>query len=45
LERARAELEVFPEVEQFLSFIEAGGRGTTTQRRITPRREENEEPQ
>jgi UDP-N-acetylglucosamine acyltransferase len=29
LERARNELQLYPEVERFLSFIEAGGRGTT----------------
>ncbi len=34
--RARGELNIYPEVEQFLSFIEAGGRGTTTQRRKRP---------
>ena len=34
--RARTELTIVPEVEQFLSFIEAGGRGTTTQRRRRP---------
>lgn len=45
VERARAELQLFPEVEQLLSFIEAGGRGTTTQRRIAQKREENEETQ
>ncbi|MEX2282384.1 MAG: acyl-ACP--UDP-N-acetylglucosamine O-acyltransferase [Gemmatimonadota bacterium] len=34
--RARSELTIIPEIEQFLSFIEAGGRGTTTQRRRRP---------
>jgi UDP-N-acetylglucosamine acyltransferase len=29
LERARAELQLYPEVERFLAFIEVGGRGTT----------------
>jgi UDP-N-acetylglucosamine acyltransferase len=29
VERARDELQIYPEVERFLSFIEAGGRGTT----------------
>jgi UDP-N-acetylglucosamine acyltransferase len=34
--RARAELSNYPEVDHFLSFIEVGGRGTTTQRRKLP---------
>ena len=33
LERARAELNPYPELQEFLAFIEASGRGTTTQRR------------
>lgn len=45
VERVRAEFQIIPEVEQLLSFIEAGGRGTTTQRRITQSREDNEETQ